>query len=398
MRVCLVSREYPPETGGIGTQTFLKAHALTDLGHAVHVVTAASDANAGLSLDAEVVLHRVADPSSELPFSESSVQWIAYSQTVAATLYELNEQERFDVIEFAEYGAEGFVYELDTSEYRDVPVAVMLHGSLAMFAQRGGWPAPGTPLHRFGTFMEETVVRGADLLLAASRNIADFWVERGIPRERIHVVHTAVDPAAFVPSDARGDGQLDVLFVGRIDGEKGIFDVVDALGELAPRYPTLRCRIVGSGQAADEQHLRELIEASGAATQFEVVGPVPHDRLPLYYAGCDVFAAPAPHDHGVATVYLEAMACGKPVIASTAGGAPEAVLDRETGLLVPPDDPHALVGALDELLGDDALRHDLGRKGRQRVVEHFSATRLAERSLAAYEQAAGTRESVESEA
>src|SRR5216117_3746038 len=121
MRICLVSREYPPETGGIGTQTFLKAHALTGVGNAVHVVTAEHDVDAGDSLDGEVVLHRLVDPSSDRrrdgvdPTSRLPLQWAAYSQTVAAKLYELNEQERFDVIEFAEYGAEGFVYELDTS-------------------------------------------------------------------------------------------------------------------------------------------------------------------------------------------------------------------------------------------------------------------------------------------
>ena len=397
MRICLVSREYPPETGGIGTQTFLKAHALTGVGNAVHVVTAEHDADAGNSLDGEVVLHRLVDPSSDRrrdgvdPTSRLPLQWAAYSQTVAAKLYELNEQERFDVIEFAEYGAEGFVYELDTSERRDVPVAVMLHGSLAMFAERGGWPAPGSPLHRFGTFMEETVVRGADLLLAASRNIANFWIERGVPHERIHVVHTAVDPAAFMPSDAQRDGEIEVLFVGRIDGEKGVFDVVKALGALAPRYPTLRCRIVGSGKPVDEKHLREMIEASGAPAQFEVVGPVPHDQLPHYYASCDVFAAPAPRDHGVSSVYLEAMSCGKPVIASFSGGAPEAVVDGQTGLLVPPRDPAALVEALDTLLADRHLRDRLGRKARARVLEHFSPERMIARVVEAYAEVLSNR-------
>lgn len=394
MKICLVSKEYPPDKlGGIGTQTFLKAHALAARGHVVHVVTRAADGIAeSTDLRDGVVVHRITDPSSALPFSEPSVHWVSYSAAVAAKLYELAEELDFDVIEFAEYEAEGFVYTLDTHGWRTVPVVVMLHASLAMFLERTGWPPPGSPLARFGTFMEETVVQGADMLLAASRNIADFWTEtKGVAPERISVVHTAVDPTVFTPPELHPDRRPEVLFVGRIDGEKGVFDVVEAVLALSERHPSVLCRIAGAGDADAEQRLHELIGGDVAA-QFELAGFVPFDRLPGYYASCDVFAAPAPREHGVASVYLEAMSCARPVVASTTGGAPEAVVDGETGFLVAPGDHAALVDRLDALLSSPELRQRLGQNGRARVLELFTADRVAERTLSVYERVVSERD------
>ena len=114
--------------------------------------------------------------------------------------------------------------------------------------------------------------------------------------------------------------------------------------------------------------------------------PLDPSRLPDYYASCDVFAAPAPRDHGVASVYLEAMSCARPVVASTAGGAPEAVVDGETGFLVAPGDRAALIDRLDALLTSPELRRRLGQNGRTRVLDLFSADRVAERALSVYEQ------------
>jgi glycosyltransferase involved in cell wall biosynthesis len=109
--------------------------------------------------------------------------------------------------------------------------------------------------------------------------------------------------------------------------------------------------------------------------------------LPRYYHEADVFCSPAPYEGGVANVSLEAMACGCPVLASTAGGAPEAVTEGRTGLLVPPDDPDALVRALDRILSDAPLRRRMGRAAREKVEEYFAMDKYIRRVLAVYETA-----------
>ncbi len=97
-----------------------------------------------------------------------------------------------------------------------------------------------------------------------------------------------------------------------------------------------------------------------------------------------MFASPALQEHGLATVYLEALSCGKPVVACNTGGAPEAVIDGQTGLLVPPEDIDTLVSALDRLLANPELRHQLGRQGRKMVLDYFSVDKLIERVEATY--------------
>jgi glycosyltransferase involved in cell wall biosynthesis len=89
---------------------------------------------------------------------------------------------------------------------------------------------------------------------------------------------------------------------------------------------------------------------------------------------------------GLPLVVLEGMAVGQPVVATAVGGTPEAVVDGETGLLVPPRDVPALAGALEQLLGDDDLRRRLGEAGRSRVESHFAASAMTQRILEIYDE------------
>jgi phosphatidylinositol alpha-1,6-mannosyltransferase len=235
--------------------------------------------------------------------------------------------------------------------------------------------------------MEEAVIKRADLLAAASCNIAGFWAEKlEIPLNQITVFHTSVDAQVFVPSPTRKHERPTILFVGRIDGAKGTLAVAEAVTRLRDKYPDVLFRIVGTGDEDNQRRLQEIIEANQAQQNFDLVGYVPHHELPRYYAECDLFASPAAQEHGVASVYLEAISCGKPVVACNTGGAPEAVIDGRTGLTVPPDDIDALTQALDRLLGNPELRNELGRNGRALVLEHFSTDQFIERVEAAYQK------------
>jgi glycogen synthase len=391
MNICLVSQQYPPDIagGGIGTQTFLKAHGLAERGHSVHVVSSTLGGPARSHMDGRITLHRLPYPTVNTSFCETSVLLVGYSWAVAKKLSALMRSETFDIIEFPEYGAEGFIFQLETSERRHTPTVVMLHGSLAMFADRIGWPPADSDFYKVGSLMEETVVLKADLLLSASRNIANYWAARYGPRlPPIEVIHTAVDPTKYRGGGVRPGGRPTVLFVGRIDRYKGVFTIADAVLGLRGRYPDILCRFVGGADADSAERLREKIRMRSAERNFELLGYIDNDLLGQYYADCDVFASPAPQEHGVATVYLEAMAAGKPVVACNSGGTPEAVIDGQTGLLIAPGDVDALSRALDRLLGDPNLRDRLGTNGRQSVTDYFCASKMVERTEAMYERLA----------
>jgi glycosyltransferase involved in cell wall biosynthesis len=394
MKICLVSQHYPPETaqGGVGTQTWNKARTLARLGHTVHVLSCAAKPGPELrsETDAGVVVHRLRPPGQDFPVYQTATYAMAYSWSVLGHLHGLMQRTAFDVIDFAEYGGEGFAYQLDRGPWNWVPVVVQLHAPLALLADHIGWPDKEGDFYRVGAFMEEMSIRGADRLMACSANIADFTAGfYRLPRESIDVVHCGVDAEAFRPGDdrERPEQRPTVLFVGNIAGNKGVETVFEAVLRLRPKYPSLRLQLLGSCGDSLASELCARAQRHGAAANIEMPGFIDRAGLPDFYRRADVFCSPAQYEGGVANVYLEAMACACPVVASTAGGAPEAVTDGVTGLLVPPGDVEAVARALDRLLSDAGLRRRLGREGRRRVESYFAMDKYIERVLAVYQKA-----------
>ncbi len=397
MRVCLVSQEYPPETahGGIGTQIWNRAHELVSLGHQVHVLSCRKDPSkpAGVEMDESVIVHRMLPPGEgqapELTVYDQSVYMLGYTWHVACELQRLMGRTDFDLVNFPEYGAEGLAYQLNRTPYNWKPVVVHLHGPLAMFAERVRWPDKDQSFFRVADFMEGESIRLADGLMASSANIADYAAARyGVARDSIHVVHCGVDCSVFKPlerSERRRDRPT-VLFVGNAAASKGIWCVFEAVMGLRSRYPDIRLQVLGQGDQLEALHSRA--RELDAQESLEIVGYVAdRARLPDYYRRAHVLAAPAYHEVGVANVYVEAMACGCPVVACNTGGAVEAVVQGESGFLVPPKDIEETRAALDRLLGDDHLRERMGRAGRLRAEGYFSVDKYIGRILGAYEAA-----------
>lgn len=396
MKICLVAQEYPPETarGGIGTQTWNKARALARLGHVVHVLSCGKVLGPqSLRTDESngVTVHRMQPPGEEpdrlLSVNEPAVYLVGYAWSVARHLTDLHAKQRFDVVDFAEYGAEGFVFQLNRNPWEPLPTVVQLHGPLAMFAERIGWPDKASALHEVGVMAEGVSIRLADALMACSANIADFTAEYyGVPRDGINVVHCGVDSEAFHPAVERGPRPT-VLFVGNIAANKGVGVVVDAVLSLRDRHPDILLRIAGTGDDDTRDQLQARVAGAGATGNVEFHEFVGRDSLPAMYREAHVFSSPAVHEVGVANVYIEAMASGCPVVACRTGGALEAVVDGESGFLVPPVDAGATAAAIDKVLGDVGLRERLGAAGRRRVDQYFAMDKYIERVLTSYERA-----------
>ncbi len=392
MRACLVSQEYPGGgyTGGIGTQTRVKAAGLAALGHEVDVLTAAAHAEDGTPLPGMTV-HRLREEALEDVRTTESY-WLGHSWSVLRALRRLAGARGYDVVDFPDYGAEGFAYALDREQEDPTAIVVHLHGSLGMFAEQIGWPEHGSRFHRAGTFMEDLVIEDADGVIAASASIAELTGTR-LPEAaaQIELVEGAVDTGLFSPPRERRDAGERLLFVGSLAANKGAGTVLDAFIALSARRPALTLTIAGSGDEDHERLLRERIEEHGLAARVEMLGFVEHERLPELYRAADVFAAPSQYEGGLGMVYLEAMACGLPVLARASGGARETVADGETGLLLARGDSAETIAALERLLADAELRGRMGAAARARVLERFGAAAYAERVAAAYERAVQRR-------
>lgn len=387
MRICLVSQEYPPETGGggIGTQTYLKAQGLSIRGHEVHVLAASWDHERHDYEDGLATIHRIPYPELRCDGFEESTSWLAYSTAVAEELWRLQKELSFDIIQFPEYGGEGFIFQTDTFRYRTSKYVVQMHGPLAMFAMYMGWPDPHSTFFRIGSFMEQMVLHHADKLLASSLNTALFC-ERyyRIQASEAVVIHSAVDTHQFAPLEEQSQFGPRLLFVGNLAGNKGAGASIQAVVRLIGEFPEIRCRLIGRGDSDYVRSLQAMVKDGGAERNVDFLGYVPYKQLPKHYQWCDFFVGPSIFEPGPGNIYLEAMACGKPVIACSSGGTPEVVIDGQTGLLVPPGDCEALTNAIRSLSSDLGLRRKLGTAARRWVEDRFGIDAYLDRVETVY--------------
>lgn len=386
MRICLVSQEYPPETanGGIGSQTYAKAHGLTALRHDVHVISASTDEREREYKDGPVWVTRIPGFYHRMPINTQLAAWVTYSADVAAALSALHARAAFDIVDFPDWGCESYVHLLNRTEWDRIPTVIHLHGPLVMFAHAIGWPDQDSDFYRLGTIMEGTCLRLADAVYSSSDCSAD-WCARHycVARDQIPTLHTGVDTRLFYPRAAVKEARPTIIFVGRIDVNKGTDVLVDAACKLAEEYPTLQVQIIGRGEREFVNELRAKALASGLPDLLDFTGYVSAQELASYLRRAYVFAAPSVYEGGPGFAYLEAMACGLPVIACQGSGAAEVVRHAEWGLLIPPRDVKALVEALRLLLADPDLRSSMGTRARS-FVETEADSRVCMKRMEAF--------------
>jgi glycosyltransferase involved in cell wall biosynthesis len=219
----------------------------------------------------------------------------------------------------------------------------------------------------------------AHRIVAVSEAVKRALVAAGADPGRIRVIPGGVE---LGPYEAAGSLVPGVIgSVGRLGREKGF----DLLVEAAPRLPKGVHVLIG-GDGSQRAELAAQVQRLGLEDRVTLTGFV--EDVPAFLSRIGLFVLPS-RSEGLGLVLVEAMAAGRPVVASRVGGIPEVVVDGETGLLVPPEEPEALAGTIGRLLADPALAGRMGEAGRQRAREHFSAGRMAEQTAALYEELSG---------
>nr|WP_233130220.1 glycosyltransferase family 4 protein [Synechococcus sp. 1G10] len=378
MRILLVSQEYPLPAGhgGIASQTRLKALGLARLGHEVTVLTQSPDHNHHEFQDEMVRVVRMPGGHDRLALATLAATWIATSMAVAEEIQRLHQARPIDLIDFAEYGGEGYLHLLNRAPWNAIVTVLQLHGPVGMLSATIGWPEPGSCDAEVGQAMEAICLRLADVVYSSSQCSA-IWAERlyGRDASTIPVLHAGIDVEAFCPSAGPRSECPTVVFVGRVAASKGADRLMEAVAMLRANHPELRLRMIGRVEPAMADQLRQRAASTGSPAWLELMGPLDHTALPMALAGADLFAAPSRYEGGPGFVYLEAMACGLPVIACEGSGAAEAIENGVDGLLVPPDDTDVLIEALDSLLRDPSRRRAMGERGRQRVLAEADTRR-----------------------
>jgi glycosyltransferase involved in cell wall biosynthesis len=226
---------------------------------------------------------------------------------------------------------------------------------------------------------ERVVLRLADGAQARSEAAQQVLRSKGF-RAPVHVIGHSVDVSLFAPGseralrDALGVVGAVILYVGRLSAEKGVEDLVRAFARLRAGGREVTLLILGSGPL--ESQVRSVATDLGVADRIRMIPPVPHVSIPRYYRCADVVVVPSRTTARIAEqfgrVVIEALSCGRPVIGSSAGEVPALIARTGGGWVYPEGDIEALAVRLDQVLGDQRGREEVGCRGRASVLEHYS--------------------------
>ena len=391
MRIAMVSEHASPlavlggvDAGGQNVHVAALAAALARRGCEVVVHTRRDDP----SLPRRVVMcpgvevdHVDAGPPSDVPKDDL----LPHMPAFAEQLREAWPDERPDVVH-SHFWMSGLAA-VAAAEDLGIPVVHTFH-ALGTVKRRHQGARDTSPAHRIE--LERELARAVDSIIATCSDEVAELQAMGAPPEVVEVVPCGVDRARFTadgPVASRAPGRRRLVAACRLVERKGLGDLLEALAEL----PGTELHVAGGPDASqlaldpEAARLRRLARELGVEDRLVLHGRVSRDDMPGLLRSADVVVC-APWYEPFGIVPLEAMACGRPVVATAVGGQIDSVADGVTGVLVPPRDPAALAAALRELLADDERRRAYGRAGVRRVRRLYGFDSVAAATHGVYQQ------------
>jgi len=363
---------YDFERGGIARYSREVASGLGRLGHRVFVVSDFTREIPGLT--AQEAFTPVSFPKKNL---RSPFFWLDFF-----SLHHLTKKLSIDMMLLAAlfpYGPMALLLSKTTG----IPFSIFVHGA-ELFVQK-----------LKTRLIVSRIFADASHIICVSRFTRDTLLRRFPGSGDPAVIPPGTHPEVFKPAADRAAllekrglrGKRVILTASRLVRRKGQAQVIRALPKVIERVPEVVYLVAGTGPAEDE--LRGLVKDRGLGEHVRFLGYVEDDKLADLYALCEVFALPSRETtdtesgsrgvEGFPAVFLEASACGRPVVAGKSGGSGEAVVDGETGLLVDGESVEQISDALLKLLLDEDLANRLGQNGKKRVEEEFSWNALLRR-------------------
>jgi glycosyltransferase involved in cell wall biosynthesis len=385
MRICTLAMTLPVHaTGGMEIHTLDLARGLAEAGHDVTIVTGRHPGGVERESVGGVDVHYAdSEPTSRRPLSAAAID----------KMRQLHSEKAFDVVH--SQSAAGLLYL--TGGYKrsmGVPFVATLHGT--NFGEiRSNLNQGFTPMllpkvayqlwcHQFRS---RPLVAGSDAVIAVSRELRDsIRREYNIDSWRIHTVYNGIDTEAFKPIKIGRDLGLGrkrvVLSASVLHRQKGVQYLVEAFAAVARDVPDAHLVIVGDGPF--RSGLESQVSRLSLSGRVSFAGRRPNSELRDYYNLADVFVIPTVRVEGLPLIELEAMACGRPVVASDIGGIPTVIEDGVNGLLVAPKDVAGLAEKMKAVLSDAAFAQRLGSAARATIVERFSRERMVADTVAVY--------------
>lgn len=389
--VCIITREFPPDTsyGGIARVAHMQARALVEAGVAVHVLTLAPDGNTRMTLDDGVVVHRIAQPGVQSPPDMGYVVAGIWSQAVAEQYRRLDTLVRFDAVLAQDYHAET----LHLVRRPETPLIVTLHAPMKVVD--GGCGRSTTPGQRSFAELEGVALRGADLLLHPTELVLAetrrAFGEDGLPPAALCPFPVDVGRFAVTGRESWSGGTVRVVFVGRLEPLKGADLALRAVAAARRRGVDARITLVGRDvpQADGSSYRRGVLVPLLAQLDLDFgdvrfVDQVDECGVAQHLRHADVALLPSLIEN-FHTAAVEALAAGVPVITGGRNGL-ACWVSAEDGLRTVAGaalggDPTAFVEGAADALADAAWLSSAGARAAARVAEAFDPAAVTARLL-----------------
>lgn len=371
MRILQVSPWFYPHLGGVESHVMGLSRELAARGHEVTVVT---------------TRHTTSAPEREAMDGFDVVRvkprMIVLRTPVAPRIRTVLRSLPADVVHAHLPPPLSAHYAADAAEARGLPLVLTYHCDVEI-------PSP------LGSLIEAVYRRslGASTLERAAKVVVTTRTyaatSRAVWRHDPAVIPNAVDVHRFHPEvDGTAvreklkvpQGRPIALLVGRIVAHKGVEHFIEA----ARYLPNVQFLVAGEGSSLEA--MERLADTLGVKDRVRFLGRVSQENLPKVYAACDLFVLPSVSRlEAFGIVALEAMATGKPVVVADIPGVREVIEDEREGLLADPVNPQDLAAKMRRLVEDPALRQEMGRRGREKVLANFTTEKVADQLLAVYE-------------
>jgi glycosyltransferase involved in cell wall biosynthesis len=235
--------------------------------------------------------------------------------------------------------------------------------------------------------LELKLIQVSDMVTTLTESISkELLKEYGLDLKGLAVIGNGVDEKLFFPKQKQsGDGDKGkryILFVGRMDREKGLFDLVECGKYICSGRSDIIFIFVGRGRELEK--LKEKTRKLGLQHRFIFLGQIDKNRLVRLYQNATLFVLPSYHE-GLPTVLLEAMSCGIPIVATDVRGIRDVLSSGKNGIMVPPRAPKEMAEAILTILGDEMLMKTLGKNARKTIEEKYTWDTVSNNILKCYE-------------
>lgn len=317
----------------------------------------------------EVWFPKVVKAPGDWLLSWTKVQWC---RLLEKTILELEKTHPITLIH-AHSGSVSAWASLWAARRHCIPLVVTYHGSevhSGLVNRTKGWR------------MCRDVFRHAQLNLPVSHDLENILRGHMEPHGKCETLILGVDQSRFFPSCEPYQGR-NILFVGRITKEKGVFDLLLAFIQVKKRFPDAVLTVVGNDGTGGKFVKR--MTTLGLGNSVKLVGPLSNQQIPELMRNASLFCLPS-YGEGTPVSVMEAMACGLPIVATPVGGIPAIVCHNQTGLLVERGDVQGISQSIELLLENPDERVRLGRAAREFACEHFDGEKTADRLHSLYQE------------